>query len=48
MQQEALKVIPSDRVARLFTIEVILDQTLENWNHFIKPIHNAKRLVTVK
>jgi hypothetical protein len=36
---------PSERVVRLFTIEVTLDQTLENWYHFIKPIHRIKNLL---
>jgi hypothetical protein len=44
----ALEVGPSERVVRLFTIEVILDQTLKNWYHFIKPIHRIKNLQIVK
>jgi hypothetical protein len=39
---------PSERVVRLFTIEVTLDQTLGNWYHFIKPIHRIKNLLTAK
>jgi hypothetical protein len=39
---------PSEHVARLFTIEVTLDQTLGNWCHFIKPSHRIKNLLTVK
>jgi hypothetical protein len=44
VRQGALEVGPSERVVRLFTIEVTLDQILGNWCHFIKPIHR----ITVK
>jgi hypothetical protein len=44
----ALEVDPTERVVRLFTIEVTLDLTLGNWYHFIKPIHCIKNLLTVK
>jgi hypothetical protein len=43
-----LEVGPSERVLRLFTIEVTLDQTLGNWCHLIKPILRIKDLLTVK
>jgi hypothetical protein len=39
---------PSERVFRLFMTEVTLDRTLENWYHFIKPMHRIKNLLTVK
>jgi hypothetical protein len=39
---------PSERVLRLFTIEVTLDRTLGNWYHFIKPIDRFKNLLTIK
>jgi hypothetical protein len=39
---------PSDRVVRLFMIEITLDQTQGNWYHFIKPSHRIKDLLTVK
>jgi hypothetical protein len=44
----ALEVGPSERIFRLFTVEVTLDQTLGNWYHFIKPINRIKNLLTVK
>jgi hypothetical protein len=37
---------PSVGVVRLFTIEMTLDQTFENWYHFIKPTHRIKNLLT--
>jgi hypothetical protein len=33
---------------QLFTIEVTLDKTVENWYQFMKPIHCIKNLLTVK
>jgi hypothetical protein len=39
---------PSERVVRLFTIEVTLYKTLGNWYHFIKPIRRIKNVPTVK
>jgi hypothetical protein len=44
----AVEVGSSDRVIRLFTIEVTLDQALGNWCHFIKPVTRIKNLLTVK
>jgi hypothetical protein len=44
----SLEVGSSERVVRLFTIEVTSDQTSGNWYHFIKPIHRIKHLLTVK
>jgi hypothetical protein len=43
-----LKKGPSERVLRLFTIEVNTDQTLGNWYHFMKPVRRIKNLLTVK
>jgi hypothetical protein len=47
-RQGAPEVGPSERVVRLFTIEVTLDQTLGNWHHFITPIQHIINLLTVK
>jgi hypothetical protein len=44
----ALEVGTSERVVRLFTIEVTLDKTLGNWYPFIKSIHRIRNLLTVK
>jgi hypothetical protein len=38
----------SERVLRLLTIELTLDQTLGNWYHFIKPIRRIQNLLSVK
>jgi hypothetical protein len=46
--QGTLGVDPSERVVRLFTTEVTLNQTLGNWYYFIKPIHCIKNLLTVE
>jgi hypothetical protein len=37
---------PSERVVHLFMTEVTLDQTMGNCDHFIKPIHFIKNLLT--
>jgi hypothetical protein len=47
-RQGVLEVGPSERAVGLFKIEVTLDQTLENWYHYIKPIRRIKNLLTVK
>jgi hypothetical protein len=47
-RQRALEAGSSERAVRLSTIEVALDQTLENWYCYIKPIHLIKHLLTVK
>jgi hypothetical protein len=44
----ALEMGPSERVVRLFTIEMALDQTLGNWYHFFKPTHRINNLLTVR
>jgi hypothetical protein len=46
--QGAKEVGPSERVVRLFMTQVTLNQTLENWYHFIRPIRHIKNLLTVK
>jgi hypothetical protein len=46
-RQGVLEVGPSNRIVRLFMIEVTLDQTLGNWYHFIKPIRRVNYLLIV-
>jgi hypothetical protein len=45
-QQGALAVDPFERIVPLFTIEVTLDQTLENW-YPLMPILRMKNLLAV-
>jgi hypothetical protein len=42
-----LEVGTSNRIIRLFVIEVALDQILGNWYHFIKPTHRINNLLIV-
>lgn len=44
----ALEVGPSERVFRVFTIEVTSAHTLGNWYQFIKPTLRVKNLLPVK
>jgi hypothetical protein len=43
-----LEVGPSERVDRLLTTGVTLDQTSVNWYHAIKPIHPNKNLLRMR
>jgi hypothetical protein len=45
-RQGALEVGPSERVVRLFTNDVTLDQTSRNWRHFKNPIHRIQNILT--
>jgi hypothetical protein len=38
----------SERVVRIFAIEITLGQTLGNWHHFIMSIRRIENLLTVK
>jgi hypothetical protein len=47
-RQETLEMGSSERIIRLLSPEVSLDQIMGNWYHFFKPIHRIKNLLTVK
>jgi hypothetical protein len=46
-KQGALEVDTSERVVRLFTIEVALDQISGKWYHFMKPINRIKNSINI-
>jgi hypothetical protein len=47
LPEEALEVVPSEGVL-LFTVGVILDETLGNWYYSVNHIHRIKNLLTVR